>query len=118
MKRTLGSVAGGIGLLLVLTSLITFFVTSGSLVPFFVKLGLGGLLIGIWAITAGDRASTWARSAFFYSSSVGMGLAFVGLLFAANFIVAKRSPTWDLTSKKVFSLSAQTESARQQRRHD
>ena len=109
MKKTLGSVAGGIGLLLVLTSLITFFVTAGSLVPFFVKLGVGGFLLGFWALTAGERAGTWAKSAFFYSSSVGLGLAFIGVLFAANFIVARRTPTWDLTAKKVFSLSAQTE---------
>ncbi len=109
MKKTLGSIAGGIGLLLAITSVITFFVTSGSLVPFFVKLGLGGLLIGFWAMTAGERAGTWAKSAFFYSSSVGLGLAFIGVLFAANFIVAKRTPTWDLTTKKVFSLSAQTQ---------
>ncbi len=110
MKKTFGSVAGGVGLLLVLTSLITFFVTSGSLVPFFVKLGLGALLIGVWAITAGERVGEWAKSAFFYSSSVGIGLAFVGVLFAGNFIVSRRTPTWDLTAKKIFSLSAQTES--------
>ncbi len=109
MKKTLASIAGGIGLLLTITSVITFFVTSGSLVPFFVKLGVGVLLIAFWAVTAGERAGTWARSAFFYSSSVGLGLAFIGVLFAANFIVAKRSPTWDLTAKKVFSLSAQTQ---------
>jgi ABC-type uncharacterized transport system involved in gliding motility auxiliary subunit len=40
---------------------------------------------------------------------VGLGVTFVGVLVAANFIVAKRTPTWDLTTKKVFSLSAQTE---------
>ena len=109
MKKTLGSVAGGIGLLLTLTSLITFFVTGGSLVPFFVKLGVGVFLVCVWGLTAGERAGTWAKSAFFYSSSVGLGVAFVALLAAANFITAKRTPTWDLTAKKVFSLSAQTE---------
>lgn len=109
MKKTLGSVAGGIGLLLILTSVITWLITVGSLVPVLVKLAAGVLLIGLWAITAGERTGTWAKSAFFYSSSVGLGLAFVALLIAANFIVAKRSPTWDLTAKKVFSLSAQTE---------
>ena len=109
MKKTFGSVAGGVGLLLVITSVITFFVTSGSLVPFFVKFGLGALLLAIWAVTAGERVGEWAKSAFFYSSSVGLGLAFVGLLFAANFIVSRRTPTWDLTAKKIFSLSAQTE---------
>ena len=109
MKKIIGNVAGGIGLLLTLTSVITFFVTAGSLVPFFVKLGLGVLLIAVWALTVGERAGTWARSAFFYSSSVGLGVIFVGVLAAANFIVAKRTPTWDLTTRKVFSLSPQTE---------
>ncbi|MDP1824675.1 MAG: Gldg family protein [Archangium sp.] len=111
MKKTLGSVAGGVGLLLTLTSFVTFFVTAGSLVPFFLKLGLGVFGIAVWAVTAGERAGTWARSAFFYSSSVGLGLIFLALLSAANFIVARRSPTWDLTTKKVFSLSPQTENA-------
>lgn len=117
MKKTLGSVAGGIGLLLTLTSVITFFVTAGSLAPFFVKLGLGLLLIAVWALTAGERAGTWARSAFFYSSSIGLGIAFLGVLVAANFIVAKRTPTWDLTTKKVFSLSAQTENTLKELKH-
>ena len=109
MKKTLGSVAGGIGLLLIFSSLITWLVTVGSLVPFLVKLGVGVVLVIVWGITAGDRTATWARSAFFYSSSVGLFVAFVGVLVAANFIVAKRTPTWDLTARKVFSLSPQTE---------
>ena len=48
-----------------------------------------------------ERLGSWARSAFFYSSSVLLGLAFLGALVAANFITAKRSPTWDLTAKPV-----------------
>ncbi len=109
MKKTLGSVAGGIGLLLVFSSLITWLVTVGSLALFFAKLTCGVILLVVWGVTAGDRASTWARSAFFYSSSVGLSLAFIGVLVAANFIVARRTPTWDLTAKKVFSLSPQTQ---------
>ncbi len=109
MNKTIGNVAGGIGLLLALTSVITLFVTVGSLTLFLAKLGLGLLGIAIWAVTNADRVGTWARSAFFYSSSVGLGFAFIGLLAAANFITAKRSPTWDLTVKKIYSLSAQTE---------
>jgi ABC-type uncharacterized transport system involved in gliding motility auxiliary subunit len=109
MNKTIGNVAGGIGLLLALTSVVTLFVTVGSLTLFFVKLGLGLFGIALWAVTNSDRLTTWARSAFFYSSSVGVGLAFIGVLAAANFIAAKRSPTWDLTAKKIFSLSPQTE---------
>ena len=108
--KTLGKIAGGVGLLLVLTSVITLIVTSGSMLIFAVKLGLGVSLVALWALTNGERLSTWARSVFFYSSSAVMGLVLVGLLGATNFIVAKRGPTWDLTSKKIYSLSAQTES--------
>lgn len=110
MKKTLGSVAGGIGLLLLLTSPITLLVTTGSMTLFGLKAGVGAVLLLVWGVTAGQRAASWARSAFFYSSSVGIAAAFVALLLAANFIVARRSPTWDLTNKRVFSLSAQTES--------
>ncbi len=108
--KTLGKIAGGVGLLLVLTSVITLFVTSGSAIIFAVKLGLGVALVALWAVTNGDRLSTWARSAFFYSSSAVMGVVLIGLLGATNFIVAKRGKTWDLTAKKIYSLSAQTES--------
>ncbi len=106
MKKTLASVAGGIGLLLLLTSPFTYAISNTS-VPFVVKASLGLALVVVWFVTAG-RTATWLRSAFFYSSSVGLSVAFVAFLVAANFIVAKRSPTWDLTNKRVFSLSPQT----------
>lgn len=117
MTKTIGNVAGGIGLLLALTSIITLFVTVGSLTLFLAKLGVGVALIAFWAVTNGERLGAWAKSAFFYSSSVGLGLAFIGLLVAANFIAAKRSPTWDLTAKKIYSLSAQTETALKNLQH-
>lgn len=117
MKRTLGSVAGGIGLLLLLSSVITWAVTIGSLWPVFIKLALGSLLIGVWAVTAGARAGEWARSAFFYSSSVGFVVAFIAVLVGANFIAARKAPSWDLTAKKVFSLSAQTENTLKELKH-
>lgn len=108
MKKTLGPVAGAIGLLLTLTSIITLFVTVGSLVLFGVKLALGIALLIFWGVTARKNDSSVVRSAFFFSSSIGLLLAFIALLAALNFIVAKKSPTWDLTAKKVFSLSPQT----------
>jgi ABC-type uncharacterized transport system involved in gliding motility auxiliary subunit len=107
--KNLSKIAGGIGLLLVLTSVITLLFTSGSLLVFGVKLGLGAALVALWALTHADRLSTWARSVFFYSSSLAMGLALLALLAGTNFIVARRGKTWDLTSKHIYSLSAQTE---------
>lgn len=107
--KTLGKIAGGVGTLFLLTSLVTLFVTTGSVLAFAVKLGLGVALVALWALTNGDRLATLARALFFYSSSALMAVVLVTLLAAANFIVAKRGKTWDLTSKRVYSLSPQTE---------
>ncbi|MEW5740931.1 MAG: GldG family protein [Myxococcota bacterium] len=106
--KTFGKIAGGLGLLLTLTSFITLFIVSGPVV-FFVKLGLGLALLAVWGVTNGRSIATWSRSAFFFSSSAVIAVVFLGLLVAANFIAARRAPTWDLTRKKIFSLSPQTE---------
>ncbi|MBE2252137.1 MAG: GldG family protein [Myxococcus sp.] len=106
--KTLGKVAGGVGLLLTLTSVVTLFVTSGSFVAFGVKLGLGLALLVLWAATNSEKIATWARSVFFFSSSAAIGVVFIALMIGANFIVARRNKTWDLTNKKLFSLSQQT----------
>lgn len=108
--KTFGKIAGGLGLLLLLTSPITLFITSGSTTVFLVK-AVGGLaLLALWAATNGQSLASFTRSAFFYSSSAIISVVFIALLVAANFIAAKRAPTWDLTRKKIYSLSAQTES--------
>ncbi len=101
MKKTLGTVAGAVGLLLVLTSVVTLLVTVGSLTLFVGKLALGVVLLIVWALTARRSDSAMLRSTVFFSSSVGITLAFVALLAAANFIVARKAPTWDLTAKKI-----------------
>lgn len=108
MLKTLGKVGGGVGLLLTLTSFVTLFVTSGSLIAFGVKLGLGVALLVLWAVTNSEKISLWARSVFFFGSSAAIGVVFLALMVAANFIVARRNQTWDLTSKKLYSLSQQT----------
>jgi ABC-type uncharacterized transport system involved in gliding motility auxiliary subunit len=107
--KTFGKIAGGLGLLLTLTSFLTLIFVSGSTTVFSVKLGLGLGLLVIWGVTNGSALATWTRSAFFYSSSAVVSAVFVALLVAVNFIAAKRAPTWDLTRKKIHSLSAQTE---------
>ncbi len=109
--KTLGKVAGGIGLLLVLTSPGTA-VAGGSATPFIVTVALGVALCLVYAATNRDGlSSALARSALFHGSSLAVGLLTVAALGAANFIVAKRGKTWDLTRNKIYSLAPQTKQA-------
>lgn len=107
MKTTLGRIAGALGLLLIGTSFITLFATT-SVWWLVGKLVLGVALVAVWAFTARGTGTSALRSTFFLSSSVGLLLAFIALLAALNYIVAKKSPTWDVTAKQIFSLSVQT----------
>ncbi len=108
MGKLIGKIAGGLGLLFVATSWVTLLVSGGSLVAFGAKLVLGVLLLVVWAVGDREKVQNLARSSLFVSSSVVMAVVFVAALVALNYIVAKKNKTWDLTSKKIFSLSAQT----------
>ncbi|HYV46785.1 MAG TPA: Gldg family protein, partial [Myxococcaceae bacterium] len=75
--------------------------------------------VGVVVIVAGlllgdrrdvDRAAR-GRSAFYATSTTGLVLAVLVALVAVNYIAAKRNKSWDITSKKVNSLAAQTTSA-------
>ncbi|MBL8914236.1 MAG: GldG family protein [Archangium sp.] len=128
MKKSLGSdqrpwaagvasVCGSVGLLLLLfTAPISYF-TVNSLVPFIVSIVLGVSCVGVWFVSARGTAGTWVRSAFFYSSSVGLTIAFLGVLVTINFIAARRAPSWDLTRKQVYSLSPQTQTLLKDLKH-
>ena len=113
--KTFGKVAGGLGLLLLLTSPVTLFVTSGSYTFALGKasLGLLGLFTWLgshWGDLRAQRAQA-ARSGFFYSSSVLFGALALGTAVAVNVIAAKRITPVDLTQKQIFSLSPQTRDA-------
>ncbi len=116
--NTYAKIAGGIGLVMLLTSPFTFLFTSGSKEATLIKAGLGLALIAFYIAThwkkltgkekkAGNMTEG-GRSTFFYSSSIAMGLLLLVVLGAINFIVARRGQTWDLTTKKIYSLSPQT----------
>jgi ABC-type uncharacterized transport system len=116
--KSFAKIAGGLGLLLVLSSPLTYFLTSGSALTTGIKAGLGAVLIGLWAAFAPQRGAVkpaptgamgaGARSGFYFTSSVLLGAVLLGLLFAVNFIAARREKTWDLTAKKIYSLAPQT----------
>lgn len=109
MMRTLGRVGLSLGLLLLLFTAPLSYFTVTSLAPFIVSLVLGIVFVVFWGLNSGGGAgATWIRSAFFYSSSTGLGVAVLGALIALNFIAAKRAPSWDLTKEQIYSLRPQT----------
>ncbi|HEX8536142.1 MAG TPA: hypothetical protein VF664_01670, partial [Cystobacter sp.] len=97
----LGRILGGLGLLLLLSSPFTLFVTSGSLTLFVTKAVLGLLLVAVYLATNFKRLGQFAsrRSSFFFGSSALMVLLAVLALGAVNYIAHARNQRWDLTER-------------------
>ena len=106
----IGRLLGVFGLLLLLTSPFTFFVTSGSLLLFGLKALLGVLLVGVYLATNYRQFGQFAsrRSSFFFFNSTLLVLAVLGALVALNYIAHQKNRRWDLTERKVYTLSPQT----------
>jgi ABC-type uncharacterized transport system involved in gliding motility auxiliary subunit len=108
--RSIGRLLGVFGLLLLLTSPFTLFVTAGSPPLFALKALLGALLLGVYFATNYRQFGQFAsrRSSFFFLHSALLVLAALGALVALNVIAHQRNRRWDLTERKVFTLSPQT----------
>ena len=107
---SLGRILGAFGLLLLLSSPFTLFITSGSMSLFVLKAMLGAVLVGVYLATNFRQFGQFAsrRSSFFFGTSALLVLLVLGALVALNVIVAHKNPRWDLTRDKVFTLSPQT----------
>jgi ABC-type uncharacterized transport system involved in gliding motility auxiliary subunit len=99
----------GVGLLLILSAPVSYAI-SGPLVAG-IKAAFGVLFVGLWFFTRDRSATLSGKAAFYYWSSAVMIVAAAVLLTGINFVVAKRGKTWDLTSKKIYSLAPQTQAA-------
>ena len=106
----IGRILGVFGLLLLLSSPFTLFITSGSLTVFAVKALVGAVLVGVYFATNFKQFGQFAsrRSSFFFANSALTVLAVLGALVALNYIAHQKNRRWDLTEHKVFTLSAQT----------
>jgi ABC-type uncharacterized transport system involved in gliding motility auxiliary subunit len=113
--QNIGKVAGGIGLVLLLSSPFTWFLTSGSPWLAIVKAAVGVALVGSYFATNWQRLGQFAsgRSTFFFGSAVVTTVLVLGALVAVNFIAEKKNRTWDLTRQKIYSLAPQTIAALQ-----
>ncbi len=106
----IGKILGAFGLLLLLSSPFTLFLTSGSLALTATKAVAGAVLLGLYFATNFKQFGQFAsrRSSFFFASTALMVLVTLGALVAINYIVHKKNQRWDLTERKVFTLSPQT----------
>lgn len=123
--QTIGKVSGGLGLLLLLTSPITYMVTSGSPALAAAKAVAGVVLLGLFVATNYSRLMNAdakpvskdggprpmgqrSRASLYYLSTLLIGAFSLAAVAAVNVIAAKRNKTWDLTQKKIHSLAPQT----------
>jgi ABC-type uncharacterized transport system involved in gliding motility auxiliary subunit len=108
---TKGKILGALGLVALLSSPFTYFLTAHSLWLAGAKAVVGLLLIGaFFATNVGELGQVASRkSSFFFGSSAALVLIVLGGLVAMNYIAAKKNTHWDLTRQKLFTLAPQTQ---------
>lgn len=107
-RKYIGRILAVIGLVLLLSSVLTFLIGAPTMA--LGKVGLALVLFTVYAITNfGDLGSSASsKGTFFYVVSAVSAVAVVGLLVAANYVAAKHPKTFDLTSNKIHTLSPDT----------
>lgn len=110
MKKTLWArVLGLLGLVLLLSSVVTALFGQTTLLLGKLALGLAGIAAGVaLGAPGGLRRFFTGRAAAYGLLTAASGLALVVLLGAANWAALRRPRTWDLTKGKVFTLSEET----------
>jgi ABC-type uncharacterized transport system involved in gliding motility auxiliary subunit len=106
----IGKVLGAFGLVLLLSSPFTLFLTSGSVFATAMKAGAGAVLLAVYFATNFKQFGQFAtrKSSFFFASTALLALVTLGALVAVNYIAHKKNRTWDLTQEKLFTLAPQT----------
>ena len=109
---TIGKILGAFGLVALLSSPFTYFLTAHSLWLAGGKAVVGLLLVGVYfATNVGELGQFGSRKGtFFFASTAVMALGVLAGLVAVNYIAAKKNKTWDLTRQKLFTLAPQTQS--------
>ncbi len=108
----IGKVLGAFGLVLLLSSPFTLFLTSGSVFATAMKAGAGAVLLGVYFATNFKQFGQFAsgRSSFFFASTALLVLVTLGGLVAVNYIAHKKNVRWDLTKEQLHTLAPQTRS--------
>ncbi len=107
-KKHIGSILGVIGLVLLLSSVLTWLI--GMPLMAIAKIFLAIIFFAVYAATnfGSLGANATSRGTFFYAVSGLATLVVIALLGLVNYIVAKNPKTWDLTKNKIHTLSPDT----------
>lgn len=112
-KRVLGKICGAAGAVLVVASIYVWFISGGSGALTGGTAALGVVLLAVFLATnwAYMGQFTSKKGTSFFFTSAAMTIAVLVGLAAVNYIVNKKNKSWDLTAKKIHSLSPQTQQA-------
>ncbi len=104
----LGRIVGLIGLVLLLSSPLTYAIGAPTIA--LVKVILAAVFFTAYGVTNfGELGKTAAsRGTFFVGMTAVSTLAVVALLVFGNFIVAKNPKSWDLTKNQIHTLAPDT----------
>lgn len=107
-RKYIGRIFGVIGLVLLLSSVLTFFIGAATFA--YVKIAVAMGCFAAYAITnfgqLGDAVSS--RGTFFYGVTGASTLVLLTGLVFGNYIVAKNPKTWDLTKNQIHTLAPDT----------
>ncbi|MBX5483758.1 MAG: GldG family protein [Myxococcaceae bacterium] len=108
-----GRLAGGIAIVLLLSSPFTAFVSSWVFGT--AQAGIAVALIALYFATNWAHFGQFAsrRSTSYFLISMATGLALLGALAAVNVIAYRKNVRWDLSKNHIFTLAKQTKDALQ-----
>ncbi len=104
-----GRVLGPVGLVLLVASLLTLFISGGTwLGQINVVLGLS--FVAVYLVTNFRELNQFASSkgTFFVATSAVTSALVLGGLVAANYLAVKHPKSWDITTNKIYTLAPDT----------
>ena len=107
-RKHLGSILGVIGLVLLLSSVLTWAIGWPAMAVAKIALALVFFVVYLATNMGSLGADASSKGTFFYGVSGLAALVLVALLGLVNYIAAKNPKTWDLTKNQIHTLSPDT----------
>src|SRR5437763_1142786 len=108
-KNIVSRILGAIGLVLLLSTAVTFFFGVAHFVAVKAGLGLAAIVASfVMSESGGMKRFFTGRAAYFGFFTGVSALVVILALAAANFVAYKKPKSWDLTKNQIFTLSDDT----------